>query len=657
VLTATGMALASTGAGGGLLVLFLALPPFQFGWWYQSEPVAIGLHAAAAVAALGVILLVLARGRRSVKLVMHPLMLLPAALGFWSALTAAFAPLPSLSWLGTPELGQGIVWHFDLAVLIAAALHIQRVPRLRRILAWIAVASAAVAAALTLHTQQHWAWAPFWFYDYLAFFGLYLPIIVLAGLRPRRRVWRHAAVIGGLAIVVVSGNRAAIALVLTAGPAMWLLMQLLRHRPGWMRPAATAAAIVAPLVVAAAVHLAGSRAVDAGVQSRYYHQLTVMRTLAGEPFLLATGQGWGHYAAALIANMPIERVDFFGFDGRADWDGVRRQVHFHTHNFVTEGLVAAGVVGAALAWLFPAAIARFSARRWRVHCAVLAVLLAGLLAVWFQLPGSVPFAALAAASIAGPRLPRVVPVPKVPYVVVPLVAVLAVQSYAAYAATSGAVAATLMAEANAAALSGEPGTDDGCEATAPDDGRGDVHLSVALRSFSAALTSKAEDGAPPTAGEVRRLGDLLCAADARLARRSSLRLAVVNLLVTADLAFSLRHPAFEPVRSQALAHWRDHLDAFLAVAPDRTDMAYLHLTWLTERGAHDAIRKLAARLLAHDGNDPVGLWFSGATMLEEPDTASEGLDRLVRSLDAGIGRLMDIDDATERRIREAAAGR
>ncbi|MBL28586.1 MAG: hypothetical protein CMM50_13655 [Rhodospirillaceae bacterium] len=659
--TRIGLGLTTLGVAAGLLIVFLALPPFQIGWWFQSEPVTAGLHGVSALTALGLALMAWGGHRRTLRSLTHPFVLLPAALGLWSLAVSPFDAMPQLSLFGTPELGEGAIWFLDLATLIAGGLMVMRIRRLRQAVGWFALASTLAVTGLTLHTQAHWAWAPFWFYDYLAFFAVDLVVIVLTMIRPRRSSMRWLTVLLGLAIIVISGNRAAIALAVTAVPATWSVLWLVRRRERLCRWLAVIAAILAPLAATAAVYAVGSRGMEAAIESRYLHQIIASRTLASDPTILLTGQGWGHHADSVVAHMPIERIDLQGFAGTADWDGVRRQVHFHSHNFLIESLLASGIIGLLLAWALPISVPLCCRRREIRTAGVFAAMVTALSALWFQLPGSVPFFALAIAGLA--KVPMPSPTRRAavmrPLIAAVLVIVTCVQGFAARDTLVVAAEASEAIRANTRAT--EPGgptvSNADCAALLDDHGRGGIHLSVALRRFSDMVEQRTRQGAPPTQGEAVRFADLLCAADSRLAKGASLRLQVAVLLVTTDLVFALKEPSLDSVRSRLVAQWPERLDSFLRKAPGRSDIAYLYLTWLNDRGETAAVRQWAGRLLTHNRHDPVGLWFSGSVMILDPATASEGLKRLVESLDGGIKNVLAVDDATERTIRDAAAAR
>ncbi len=644
-----GLALAA-----GLAIVFLALPPFQTGIWIQSEPVGLALHAVAALAALGLALALFGGSRAAGAAIRHPFVLLPGALGLCGLALAPSVDIPLLSWFGTPELGEGIAGHFDLAALIAGSLVMRRYRRLRRGLAWIALAGATGAAALTVHTEARWAWAPFWFYDYLAFYGIFVTVILLGALRPRAMPWRLAVVAYGFAVVVLSGNRAAIVLALVLVPAVWGGLWLLRRRAAVARWLAAAGVAAMPLVMIPAVIQGGESGI-ASLHSRLLHLEVSGNALRDAPLLLINGQGWGRHGDRVNVDLPARSVDFLADRNvGADWDAVSKQVHFHSHHFLVEALLSVGVLGLLLAWAIPVALPLCCRRERIAEAGAFAVLSAALFSLWFQLPGSVPYMALAFAAIARPGHAR--PTPARARSVAATI-MFAVAIILAATAISGTRVAATMFEAARANRDTEPLAAKAladCGRFLTDSGRGGVHLATLFRSFTVNLTAKLAEGRAILDQDVARLRDYICAYRREMTGgRPSWRLASVGLIVRSELAFVLDDPKLKPVANEFLADWGTALGNYLARARRRGDMAVPYLSWRLAAGDDAAVVAMASRILAGDRDDPVGLWFSGTVLIATPETAAEGIARMRRALALGLERIMPVDAALKTQIRSA----
>lgn len=538
-----GLAIIAFGCAAALLIPFFALPPFSSGVWIQSEPVTAALHAVAGLVSLGLALALVGGLRAAHAAVRHPFVLLPGALAVWSLAMTPAIEVPLLSWFGTPEQGEGIAWYFDLAVLTAGALTLQRYTSLRRGLAWTALAAVTglaglVAASRLMGMPAQWPWAPFWFYDYLAFYGLYLAVILFSGLRPRGIAW-HCAVIGfAIAVVLLSGNRAAVAAAFIVAPASWVLLWLLKRRVREARLVIAAMVLILPVAITPVIVYIGSHTSIRSVRSRMMHLEVADRAVAAQPRLLLTGDGWGHHGDRAINYLPTDVIDFLGYrGGQADWDAVRRQVHFHSHHLLAEAGLSAGLVGLVLAAAILVAIPLYCRARDLRTAGPVAAALATLFSFWFQLPGSVPFMALAMASIAKPARTRRLG-NRSARVIAAIIALLAIAQLAT-AAIGVRVGATMYRAAldnrRTASLAAAPLDD--CTDFLVDYGRGGIHLSALFRSFAADLRDKIESEKPILDQDVARLQNYICAAERYAGGGQSLRLATVGLIVRATSLF------------------------------------------------------------------------------------------------------------------------
>jgi hypothetical protein len=650
-----GVALIAAGTLAAPFVIFFSLPPFHTGIWYKNEPVIAALHGVSAVVSLGLALALLGGVGAARRSLWHPFVLLPAALAGWSVLLLPFVPIPGLSWYGTPEFGQGIAWYLDQAVLVAGALVAVRVRRLRRPLAWTTLAALVLLTGTMVHTDRDWVLAPFMFYDPLAFYGLFGVALLIALFSPARAAWRVAIAGFGVAVVVVSRNLTAMLLALAAPVLVAGGLWLRRRDPRLLVRLAAIAAVVAPVLTTASVWQVGSGLPESSLWSRMLHLEVAARSLADRPAAALTGRGWGSYGEWQLSHLPLGSFDLVGAEQTgANWDAVRGQIHFQSHNYLAEALLSAGLGGLLLTWVVPVALPLFARRRHVLEAGVLAVLASALLSVWAHDAGAVPYVALAFAALARPVRAR-------PWRRGGLVAAAVVLAIALAQALSAAVVAVDGAEMQRAAvanrdtegLAGVPLDD--CSGYLGDHGRGGVHLATLYRSFAVDLADKLAAGQQITDPDTARLANYICAVQSRIGDTRSLRLANADLLVTAELVIMLDHPKLAPLAAASAAHWRERLEWYLDRAPVRSDMAVPFLGWAFARGDERAVAAVAARLLAHDADEPVGLWYSGAVMMGDPASAASGLSRMRRALAGGLERVMPVDPAIAGRIRNAPA--
>jgi len=166
----TGFILCCASLGLSFFLYGLAMHQVSFGIWPQSSLTIAGLHGLAAMAAVG-LLCTGWRHRRLVygRILQHPFVLLPFAIGLVSLLLTPFQILPVRHILGAPQTGEGVIWWFDWAVLSAAALLVVRFKKGRLVLAITAGLGFITMAALVFgHAYFKTFFAPYYFPDYMA---------------------------------------------------------------------------------------------------------------------------------------------------------------------------------------------------------------------------------------------------------------------------------------------------------------------------------------------------------------------------------------------------------------------------------------------------------------------------------------------------------
>lgn len=128
---------------------------------------------------------------------------------------------------------------------------------------------------------------------------------------------------------------------------------------------------------------------------------------------------------------------------------------------------------------------------------------------------------------------------------------------------------------------------------------------------------------------------------------------MVNVIVRSDLAFLPDRPDTAALRQAAIAGWPGAIDVVLKAAPARTDVLVPYFSWALKNGKDAEILSKAESVLRRDPNDAVALWFSGLALLGHPATASTGMDRLKKALQAGIQEAMPISTRTLQDILQA----
>jgi hypothetical protein len=639
--------------------------------WFQSEPAVAVNWAAAGIAAVGLGVLALDRPTLAWRAIAHPLVAIPGAVALWSLAVLPLARIPGISLFGSPELGEGI-WNFmAIAVLTAAARALIAGRRGRHGL--IVAVLLAVAAACGLMATGSSDLMPYYFSDFLAFYGIAGTALALA-LTPRRYRLAIACVMFPLAFLIVhwSDNRAAYGAILI-GLVVYLAVLCFADRR-WIRVAAAAVAGVIPIAATLAIVVAGlagpphglpgsldreARATYDKMLTRFFLMRVVEDAIGREPSRLVTGFGWGHYPELLFEHVPLANVKLHSLPTAGDekfqsWDVVIRP-DFHSHNVYAEGLASGGVVVLLLLWAYLAFLPLSAPRRLLPAATAYAVMVGFLQAFWFAMPILMPVMAVTAAVFtARVRAPSVThAVRRDRRLVASALGVGCVLFAAAGALAWMAGAARRAADENMLAQPPVPAS--ACADFYFDFGRGYDHFVWLITLQTGVLQDALAKGEALSPQRVARMERYLCVADRATRSSPSVRVGVADVVVRADLVFAAAK-AESPLRASAAAGWGDVLDVVLARAPKRTDLAAPYFSWLLKAGREDELLARANRLLQTRPADPVGLWFSGSVLLARTGREVEGLRRMRAAIDGGVQRVFPVDETLLAQIRAKTGG-
>jgi hypothetical protein len=661
-----GIGIAAAGFGVCIVSVFLALPPLSFGIWNQVEPVFVANYIGGGMIALGLVPLAWHYGALRRRMV-HPFVLLPLGLAAWSLIGSFFQELPRITIFGSPELGEGVLWYLELAVLIAGGLVLKRFRRARTLLiaaAAFTTVTVSVAMAVSFHVAP-FPWIPYFFTDYLAFYAVFLAAALFA-LARHRSAATAVAIGAAVAILVLSNNFAAMAAGFVLAPAAWWILS----RPGLRGVPARAlgASAIAGLLVLGTIvewkidfeRLAevegkiGSLANS--VVSRHHLLKMASDAIADDPTILAVGSGWGTFSDHFAVHLPVDWVRtrddpeasaIFGTDGV--WDATHR-VDFHSHNAVTEATLGAGLPGAALLIALFAALPVWAGRRRVPLGGALGAAVGGISIFWFQLPASLSMMALSWAAVGGPppRWSRRMDW-RVGLTALLLAAglLLAERGLSAYRFAHYAFfyAPSLTAAEDRRGGIGE------CPFAFEDEGRGGFHLSHRLRAVTYFVVSRLRDGLPVSDELVGHLRGIFCASEQFIGRYpTSIRLEIASIASRADLAFAPPDPRIQGIYTDYAPAWRERLDAVLAKAPRRTDLAAPYLLMLLRDGLELDYQEFSGELYRRNPADPVAQWFSGIALLGDPATAGAGAARMADALRGGVERMIPVDSEIKAQI-------
>lgn len=654
------------------LVVFLALPWIDLGIFRQVETVAFSLHLVAALAALGLMGVSIARPEALRGIAGWPVWTL-LGLSAASIALSPFAIEGARTLHGSLEHGVGAAWFAELAVLTAAATVLRREwPAAFRVACLSGVAAVLGCFGLEMASLRFAGerLVPYDFQGYLGFTAL-LAAVPLLALRPGSRPVLLAVL--GLCAVAVYGNRTAILTLVAAGVMWWALV---RFGPVGRRLLTACAAVfliggvlaigaLSPVVERAlsgaprVASIPSERALDhVEVQTKPYGTLwqrsvtegVVWDALLSHPRRILTGMGFGAFETVAIAERAEAPGRIFVTHAPtaslAYWDGDQK-AKFHSHNLWLETLLSAGIAGAVAWFAFVVSIPGRAPRTTWAGAALLVSVLTISGGLWFFVNSAMPLFALALASVApGVRLPRK------PVVVGPREA----------GATLGfALALGGAAFLGAAAFASAKGQI--LERFFPPQIAGPA--GPACAGFSAVSMPNRQINVNLYRMFVRRVEDRKDLAMVELAPRlgnaanfscmmrqyveTSNDVEALETSLSARTRLNAVLGAGNPIMERALApdfvYWDRDLDRWLDLAPGRTDLLLPYFAWLGTKGDRDRLVKALDHFAGRMGDaDPVKAYALGLKARETGDVDGSR-DLMRKAFRLGIANLTPVSEA------------
>lgn len=663
--------LLAAGVIAGFFVYVLGLQYFRYGIWPQSEPPLVAFHSAAVLAALGLTGLYFTCHRPSVvRALVHPYTLGPLALWVYSLAVMPFQTIPVLHFLGLAHIGEGTALWAGWAMMIAAVL----ILRQTRIFKYVVAVAGLAAFAVLYGMLMNFRWrgdpiTPLYFPDFLSLsiFGI-LPVLYWLSDRAVRgretlRFWIWPvllAVIVGLNIFTENNVGVAYSV---AGAAFFLgifALPIARQRQEryalWTLVAIPAGFLILLIASAQLYPREGYYAThDWGalttIFSRGYLIDMVWQPMFEQPLSWLIGLGWGSYGEIVSGYLPTGWVDFTGEKGV--WDGVSTD-HFHSHNLFVDVLYSAGLPALMIftAWLVT--IPLFARRGQKICAFVFAGALTAVGSFWFIMPHNIAFITLGFGFLGRPLALGPVLRQHRKMLARGVLILLILSMACGVLAVCGIYRAMRTTDQYTPPAFAKAGDYTSCTLDYNDYGAGGVHLArmitLRLRVISARWENKqdADDEKKlkeELEGDLKGLINLFCQADLySKAHPASEKLAIARLLVRGETLLSAADLMDKPMKNHLAQGWEAELDAWLDRHPARVDLAVPYLLWSLLQHQEEAMNRLAQRLYDYNPQDPVGLWFTGLAMTNDPASAQEGVWRMRRALDLGIARFMPIEE-------------
>ncbi len=630
---------------------------FSFGVWGHAEPLVVAFYFTGALCAAALLVVWLIDRRRMILAASHPFVLIPLALAAWSAISALFAKFPMLAILGAPQSGQGALWYSTLSLYIACAIIASQCRWVWRFLIlWAVMVAAAITVMVYLDQRlpdqdRHFIIVD----DFLAYISIALPFACLRHTEGKWRLAPAAAITASIGIFYISGNEAAI-LFFIAG-AVWICFAWIGGKiPGarLIKSPMTGAGLVFLIAMTPVLLL---RFTDIGfsissLKARHLVDVVMAEAQGFNIKSILLGNGWGLTQEALIIhlNSAGERL----WDPA--WDFLWRD-YFHSHNWFLESLYALGIPGAALTLALFVGIVFFSAPRLRAFGTAFAIAWVGLNGTWFELSFSLPFTAIAMAALATdvktthiswfegygrPLIPVTISI----LLACQVIAGITLADFGLRVKEIKGIYAGITERKNEVHFPPDPrGIDYAFAITA----RSEINRAVNKFVTSMDSLESWKDG------ERKAFGWAFNDLENRIEKTDSPFLTLSGVSVMTQIMYGSYLSWLKPDYENRTALWREWIEKMLSQAPERTDTAIGYLAWMLANNQKQETISISNRILKHNPDDPVGLYYSGAAMIgdQDPKTRQLALRRMRAGLEKGIERYIPIDENLKKMILSA----
>lgn len=634
----------------GLANPLLGLPWFDVGYYNLVAASIIEMRAIGGMGATLLIIVFVRYYRLAYAASLNPVSLAFAGFGLISGIGGFLGSYPMLSLLGSPQIGQGVLWFWETAVFVAVA---RLIPMQRGY--WIAVLAIAVAVVATvtgvlIAVRTGVADLLLRGGDSYAYLGLLLPFLALSTREDARAKLFFALVVPAIAITAVSTNISAI-LILAAMLAFFSLAQYLPFATRLLSELRFSAVFLTFFSgVALSVILLVSLPPDGSYDS-LDSRLLIARIVFGglsDGNVLETvfGRGWGQMQLGFYQYLNESGASLIG----NRWDFLWRDM-FHAHNIALHFLYEIGV--ANLLFFLALAAAFCVTVRAELKTAAFTFTIGYLLVscVWFEYIHTLPMLALVLAlfSRSIPDLNgRLALRLKRPIILV----LLSVMAAGSFIATGRLLAFDIDVRAfkvDRGALSEPEYPADAF----PVDPRGyDLIKASIYRDVIRALPGVANIDRPLALATIRAILDDI---QTNLDETTNPELLLIGLITFDEAHFLEDRTWLMPAVQDREGLWHRIVRHHYHLAPSRTDVLVGYFSWFVTQGRSNEVVPVLNNILNADPNDPVALYFNGVIAIttgQSHEDQEAGFRGIASALRYGVDRMIDVPDW----IKQRAAG-
>jgi hypothetical protein len=649
-----------------LYIFILSLPRIGRGIWPQSELSGAGLHITACLCALGLILISFNNAYLIRRILLNPLILFPLFIGLLSLIFSVFYDLPIRNILGSPQTGEGAISWLNWSIFIASAILLFKIKLFKNILIGTSILSVLIMSALMMNYKYNGVfYAPYYFSDFLAIcFFCFIPL--LYNFYSRSLFLSAAAFLSLILMLYITDNQAALAYGI-AGISFFILLKKItlfsdNTKTLFAKLTLFSLPIFAFCFTIFMPFLYGQEGVYnvdkliplKTVLSRSYLIDIGLSPLLKNPSLILIGTGWGTFTEHVVSHIPSDWYNFT-IAGSGQWEGISWD-QFHSHNIYVDTLFSIGILGAFAIYFFSCMIPSFTRKEMFWPAVFFTGGFISVISFWFILPLNIPFIALALACMASKKPLYQLNKIKISNKAIKafLIFILLISTGATYIKTS------MVFHIDHHHYSPQTLTVTQAQESCPNEyydyKAGGLHLSKLLLGRVRHLLNRFEEIEPEKNSKLNKeklkINHLYCQTVYYINSSAfvSNRLLVARLLVQGELALGLQGFINEDELLYYTNDWQQNLLEWVKKFPARTDQAVTYLLWAIMSNKEEKAYLVAQKIFTNNPEDPVGLWFTGLIMLNDPKNANEGIFRMRSALNKGIERFMPIDEEIKNQL-------
>ena len=342
-------------------IIFGAMPYFSFkGQFPQVDTQIIFLHGLCSALyfyqAIRIII-----NKNDIKKLNHILIIIPLLLAFFGLLTSFLANNTNISFYGSAQIGQGVFWYFDLAIMSALFPQVMQIKKVRLFLFLNLLFITAFVSFFTFFPS--WKGLPFSFYfftDYLCFYGVLVFIMFTTLTKNNYLTFLSYLFLGGYLLLL--DNLSAIIVWITTF-LIFLTYYLLKYLNNFINITRIRSFLFSDFIFVFIIFFfsfltllsslyfwPGEFMLPIEVKDTFLDSLVVRGKLIENTLIgldsfknLLFGVGWGVISDTLLEHMSIWQFNELRLGSN---------LHFHTHNELTEHLVSLGLLGGVLFLLY-----------------------------------------------------------------------------------------------------------------------------------------------------------------------------------------------------------------------------------------------------------------------------------------------------------------